>query len=94
MSAVTENQPCQEFPPPKESLSYQPFFGKYATTGRQGGGEESQSSESPATPSPHPRLRAHPEAHKNPAGAQPPSEAPAPAPPPSPPVNKTGGAGP
>ncbi len=33
MSAVTEGQPCTQFPEAKESLSYQPFFGKFATTG-------------------------------------------------------------
>jgi len=33
MAAVTEGKPCVEFPPPTEPLSYQPFFGKYATTG-------------------------------------------------------------
>ena len=94
MSAVTEGQPCQEFPQPKESISYQPFYGKYATTGRQGSGEESQSNESTGAPAPHPRQRAHPETHQNQTGTHPPSEAPSPAPPPSPPVNKTGGAAP
>ena len=34
MSAVTEGKPCVEFAQPKESISYQPFFGKFATTGR------------------------------------------------------------
>ncbi len=34
MSAVTEGKACVPFPPPKESISYQPFFGKFATTGR------------------------------------------------------------
>ncbi len=34
MSAVTEGQPCAQFPEPRESLSYAPFFGKFATTGR------------------------------------------------------------
>jgi penicillin-binding protein 1A len=33
MSAVTEGQSCRSFPAPKESVSYQPFFGKFATTG-------------------------------------------------------------
>jgi penicillin-binding protein 1A len=33
MAAVTEGKPCVEFPSPTEPLSYQPFFGKYATTG-------------------------------------------------------------
>ena len=34
MAAVTEGQPCTEFPAPTEQISYQPFFGKFATTGR------------------------------------------------------------
>jgi penicillin-binding protein 1A len=33
MAAVTEGQPCVEFPPSKEAISYQPFYGKYASTG-------------------------------------------------------------
>ncbi len=33
MAAVTEGKPCVEFPSPTEPISYQPFFGKYATTG-------------------------------------------------------------
>jgi penicillin-binding protein 1A len=41
MAAVTEGQKCSEFPAATEPLSYQPFFGKYASTG-----ESSQSSES------------------------------------------------
>ena len=34
MSSVTEGKPCVPFPTPTESISYQPFFGKYATTGQ------------------------------------------------------------
>ncbi len=45
MSGVTEGKPCVEFPQPRESISYQPFFGKFASTGRSSGGE--QSSEEP-----------------------------------------------
>jgi penicillin-binding protein 1A len=33
MAAVTENQPCVEFPQPKEAINYTPFYGKYASTG-------------------------------------------------------------
>jgi penicillin-binding protein 1A len=33
MAAVTEGQPCTQFPAATEPISYQPFFGKYATTG-------------------------------------------------------------
>jgi membrane peptidoglycan carboxypeptidase len=34
MSAVIEHQPCVPFPVAKEPLTFQPFFGKFATTGR------------------------------------------------------------
>jgi penicillin-binding protein 1A len=34
MSSVIEGKPCEPFPTPTESISYQPFFGKYATTGQ------------------------------------------------------------
>jgi len=34
MAAVTEGKPCPEFPAPKESISYAPFFGRFASTGR------------------------------------------------------------
>jgi len=33
MSAVTEGKPCVPFPVAKESISYRPFYGKFATTG-------------------------------------------------------------
>jgi penicillin-binding protein 1A len=33
MAAVTEGQPCVQFPPSKEAISYEPFYGKYASTG-------------------------------------------------------------
>ena len=39
MSAVTEGKPCVPFAQPKESISYQPFYGKYATTGRTEAGQ-------------------------------------------------------
>ena len=34
MSSVVEGKTCQQFSPAKESLSYQPFYGKFATTGQ------------------------------------------------------------
>jgi penicillin-binding protein 1A len=34
MAAVTEGQTCAPFPPSKETISYRPFYGKYATTGQ------------------------------------------------------------
>ncbi len=53
MAAVTEGKPCVEFPAPKESISYQPFFGRFASTGRSSGGE--QSSQEPSEPGQAPR---------------------------------------
>src|SRR5665213_388953 len=40
MAAVTEGQKCAEFPAATEPLSYQPFFGKFASTGRSSQGSE------------------------------------------------------
>ncbi len=45
MSAVTEGQPCTEFPQPKEAISYKPFYGKFASTGRTQAGQETQTEE-------------------------------------------------
>ena len=36
MAAVTEGQPCVEFPQPTEPLVYRPFFGKFETMGQSG----------------------------------------------------------
>jgi penicillin-binding protein 1A len=93
MGAVTEGQPCAEFPPPKESISYQPFYGKYAATGLAQSSRESES-ESPQTKKKKPGK---------PRQATPTRPAPAPqarepgaGPPATPPgqVKKTGGASP
>jgi penicillin-binding protein 1A len=46
MAAVTESQKCVEFPPATEPLSYQPFFGKFETTG-----QAQQTSENTEAPS-------------------------------------------
>ena len=45
MAAVTEGESCASFPEPKEPISYQPFFGKFASTGRSSSGETSESGE-------------------------------------------------
>jgi penicillin-binding protein 1A len=45
MAAVTEGQPCVEFPQPKEPISYQPFFGYFATAGQTAAVGESESVE-------------------------------------------------
>jgi penicillin-binding protein 1A len=46
MAAVTEGEACTEFPTPSEPLSYQPFFGKFASTGRSSGSESFEGNES------------------------------------------------
>ena len=46
MAAVTEGEPCAEFPSPTEPITYQPFFGKYASTGRSTGSESFESGQS------------------------------------------------
>lgn len=45
MAAVTEGEHCTEFPSPTEPISYQPFFGKYASTGSSTGKESFESEE-------------------------------------------------
>jgi penicillin-binding protein 1A len=50
MSAVTAGRPCAPFPTSTESVSYRPFFGKYATTGRS---ESSQTEEAASTHARH-----------------------------------------
>ena len=46
MAAVTEGEPCAQFPSATEPISYQPFFGKFATTGQSSSGESSEGNES------------------------------------------------
>jgi penicillin-binding protein 1A len=93
MAAVTEGKSCAEFPQPKEPITYQPFYGKYASTGLTQAGEETQETE-------HHQKKGHsgggsPTAPEHGAGA--PREAPKPAQPPAAtesPTSKTGGAAP
>jgi penicillin-binding protein 1A len=46
MSAVTEGKPCAALHTSSEGISYQPFYGKYATTGQGQGTEPEQPGES------------------------------------------------
>jgi penicillin-binding protein 1A len=46
MASVTEGKPCVPFPEAKETISYQPFFGKFATTGASEAARQAQLSES------------------------------------------------
>jgi penicillin-binding protein 1A len=46
MSSVEEGKTCVPFSPSKESISYEPFYGKFATTGQSRSPSESESEES------------------------------------------------
>ena len=46
MSSVVEGKTCEQFQPAKESISYQPFYGKFATTGQSRASSESENEES------------------------------------------------
>ncbi len=52
MAAVTEGQPCVPFPASKEAISYEPFYGKYASTGLAQAAEENAHSPEHATTKP------------------------------------------
>ena len=66
MAAVTESQPCVAFPPPKEPISYRPFFGHFALTGRGQLRENQLGSPYPVTPYTAPPVTPLPKA---PSGA-------------------------
>jgi penicillin-binding protein 1A len=68
MAAVTEGEPCAEFPAPKEQISYQPFFGKFASTGSSSSGEEGSESENKTKQQKSKNNPASPEATEPPAG--------------------------
>ncbi|HEY3865793.1 MAG TPA: transglycosylase domain-containing protein [Solirubrobacteraceae bacterium] len=59
MASVTEGQSCIEFPQAKEPISYQPFFGHYASTGRATQSSEF-SQESPETQEKKPGVKVKP----------------------------------
>jgi penicillin-binding protein 1A len=87
MSSVEESKTCVPFKPSSESISYQPFYGKYATTGRGSSSEEGSEERS---------ERAPPAKPKTPGGTGAPAPAPAPAPaaPRNEPPGQRGGGGP
>jgi penicillin-binding protein 1A len=84
MSAVTEGQPCSEFPQPKESIVYQPFYGKYASTGQAQSNQESEAEAKETKKKPKPRKGP---ASERGAGSSPPAAEPKA-------IRKTGGASP
>ncbi|MEA2335508.1 MAG: penicillin-binding protein [Solirubrobacteraceae bacterium] len=93
MSAVVEGKSCVPFSSSSESLSYQPFYGKFATTGQSSSSSSESESEEPAK-QPEPKKHT-----KSPGGAGGPNAAPkresAPAAPQAgPPTHETGGASP
>ena len=55
MSAVEEGKTCEQFQPAKEPISYQPFYGKFATTGESRSYSESNTFEEKAAPKHHER---------------------------------------
>jgi penicillin-binding protein 1A len=70
MAAVTEGQSCIPFPTATEPISYQPFFGKFATTGRSSTDETSESNESEKSNGT--QTKSAPEEHHTAATEQPP----------------------
>jgi len=46
MSQVVEGKTCEQFQPANESLSYEPFYGKFATTGQSRSSSEEEGEES------------------------------------------------
>ncbi|HYM46391.1 MAG TPA: hypothetical protein VES65_09585, partial [Solirubrobacteraceae bacterium] len=80
---------------PKESISYQPFFGRFASTGRSGG-ENSGSENSESKPSKRQNKKGGAPGAPAPAGPAPktPERAPAPEVKRAPAVSPTGGAEP
>jgi penicillin-binding protein 1A len=105
MSAVTEGQKCVPFRRPSETLSYTPFFGKYATTGHsestfgEGTGEFEKRAQRNAPRSPANRRERHEQRARapQPTPVVPTTPATPPPPPSTPPAEqeagKTGGAG-
>jgi len=87
MAAVTEGKTCVPFPESKEAITYQPFFGKFASTGQAQASEEKESNKHKAKKkSKHPAA-ASPE-HKE-GGTGPTAEPTPPSESPSPPAAKT-----
>jgi penicillin-binding protein 1A len=69
MSSVTEGKPCVSFRAPPEAISYKPFYGNYATTGRGesgGSGESGRNSESGPGAEPREFPGSEPPAPSNP----------------------------
>jgi penicillin-binding protein 1A len=61
MAAVTEGKKCTEFPTPTEPISYQPFFGKFASTGRSFQSTQPSESETEKSESTHTKHKSPPD---------------------------------
>jgi penicillin-binding protein 1A len=73
MAAVTEGQSCVPFPSATEPISYQPFFGKFASTGQSSTGEGNESEKGNGAHSPsehHAAVTEQPSSHGNDESAQ------------------------
>jgi penicillin-binding protein 1A len=107
MAAVTEGQSCAQFAKSSEEIAYQPFYGRFASTGASSSSTYSEESSSTASTETHSYEHSEASAgphHVTPESPAPTPESPAPAPsheaPPSPPAGPdahggpTGGAAP
>jgi penicillin-binding protein 1A len=91
MSSVEEGKTCVPFPTPKETISYKPFYGKFATTGEsRASTSESEPEEFPSKSQP---AHTHSTEHTRAGARAAPPSAPA-SPNGGPAVQGTGGAGP
>ncbi len=86
MSAVTEGHPCATLHESNSGISFEPFYGKYAATGRAASARESFESSKPRKPG-KPKQKSAPQPPAPSQPHSPPSAGP-------PPVDHTGGAGP
>jgi penicillin-binding protein 1A len=96
MAAVTEGKGCAPFPESKEQISYEPFYGKYASTGQAHSAPSQEFSERPSERPATRRERRHQRAETEAQAPSPPTRAPSrpSVPAEAPTVRKTGGAAP
>jgi membrane peptidoglycan carboxypeptidase len=87
MSQVVEGKTCEQFAAAKESLSYQPFYGKYATTGQSRSSSEEEGEEPSKHKTTGPQTQGPGKGGTGAPGPSPPAHE-------EPSVGATGGAGP
>ncbi|HEY7932986.1 MAG TPA: transglycosylase domain-containing protein [Solirubrobacteraceae bacterium] len=89
MAAVIEGKPCAALNESNAGISYQPFFGKFASTGQSLQRSQTSEAENEAKPTKHPaKNHTHPGTNKRQPTGEPSSEEPAPSGPPSKPPSK------